>query len=265
MQLLERLQYHIQKIQEVQKPTRNPLDRKLVFIFNKTKENPGGMPVYRDLSASELQYLIKNGWDGAKGFFNQNKWYFWDASHNLLTQVSQKLNVRDPLLIIASLMGIDNTGRYLSQELLDQISRLLPKLSLEEMNTYRSQLSKALKVFQKRYDIDLTPIIKLVKKEYDRQYFQKYYQNNKKELLSKQKEYEKKRTQELTPEEKLKRQEYFKNYRTNNRDKLIMTSRQWNNAHKKKSNKPDTSLPYDPFGFYPEDDPGVQDAYDENE
>lgn len=152
MQLLERLQYHIQRLYES--------NSEIAFTIFQPSFKVKETIVYKNLSSNELQQFIRQEWqkEGARGLFFKNNWYFWNGLGALHDTVARKLGMTDVVDIIASSVEIDRGGKTLSNDFFHRTNELSYEMSLEEFTKYLIKLMKTLKSLRLNYHIDLRDI-----------------------------------------------------------------------------------------------------------
>jgi hypothetical protein len=153
MELLERLEYHIRRLDE------SNSDIALIIpspSHYKVKETI----VYKNLSSNELQQFIRQEWqaEGARGLYFKNTWYFWNGLGALHDTVARKLGMTKVIDIIAASVEIDRGGKRLSNDFFHRTAELETEMNLKEFTSYLTQLMRTLKSLESIYHIDLEDI-----------------------------------------------------------------------------------------------------------
>lgn len=153
MKLLERLQYHIQKLIESNSDIALTISGP---AYHKLKETI----VYKNLSSNELQQFIRQEWqaEGARGLYFKNTWYFWNGLGALHDTVARKLGMTKAVDIIAASIEIDRGGKRLSNDFFHRTAELEREMSLKDFVYYLTKLMKTLKSLESTYHIDLEDI-----------------------------------------------------------------------------------------------------------
>lgn len=149
MNLTEKLQYHINKLQEASS---------IAFTFHRSGYRLNDTIVYKDLSANEMMSFMKDkvedgGWkeEGCRALFYKGHWYMWNALGELHDTVAKRLGMTNVIDIIGSSVEIQPPNK-LGNDFWDRTSELDSEMTdPKERRLYAARLYATLKSLEKTY------------------------------------------------------------------------------------------------------------------